>query len=493
MESTCSIRLLLTIVIVAAFSAFFGSAHAQDTRTSRAVALELPGRVLQFRVVTSLLPVRDDRGRIDARVGAIAFEAIGRNASRPVTFVIGGGPGTSSAFLNFGAAGPWRIGLEPAYPQGLTANADTWLDFTDLVFLDPPGVGLGHVQLSDMRARQRVWSVEGDIDLLADAMALWLRRGGRIGAPKILTGQSYGGFRAPRIAEALHQRHGLALSGMILMSPILDYGWRYNGRNAPLAYATLLPSLAAARMTRDGKLEVSKLQDVEAYARGPFIEDFLRGLRDPAALNRLIERVTEISGLPRDVVVRAQGRVDEKLFAREWRRAAGKVTSSYDPEVAATDPDPASLRPDFADPFLAAAKAPLTQAMTQILAMPAVVADRPAGEKLRSPRPYVVASEKVFEEWSWNTDHGLPESVTALGKMLALDPDLRVLVLHGYSDLQTPYFESRLILDQLPDFGPGRMVLKTFPGGHMFYTRAESRRMLRETVQTFAEKLRNRR
>ena len=68
-------------------------------------------------------------------------------------------------------------------------------------------------------------------------------------------------------------------------------------------------------------------------------------------------------------------------------------------------------------------------------------------------RPYIVSNETVFEQWQWNADHGLPESISALRKMLALDEGMQVLVAHGISDLQTPYFESTLILSQLPDFG----------------------------------------
>jgi carboxypeptidase C (cathepsin A) len=68
--------------------------------------------------------------------------------------------------------------------------------------------------------------------------------------------------------------------------------------------------------------------------------------------------------------------------------------------------------------------------------------------------------------------------------MLALDSGLRVWVAHGYSDLATPYFESVLILDQLPDFG-GRVMQRNYRGGHMFYSRDESRAHFRRDAQSF--------
>jgi carboxypeptidase C (cathepsin A) len=98
--------------------------------------------------------------------------------------------------------------------------------------------------------------------------------------------------------------------------------------------------------------------------------------------------------------------------------------------------------------------------------------------------PYVVSNDTVFQNWRWSDGHGLPDAVTALRKMLALDRGLRVLVAHGYSDLQTPYFESALILAQLPEFG-GRVEQRNYRGGHMFYSRDESRIWFRRDAEAF--------
>lgn len=116
-------------------------------------------------------------------------------------------------------------------------------------------------------------------------------------------------------------------------------------------------------------------------------------------------------------------------------------------------------------------KPPLTEAMTQLL--------KGTGHR----QAYNVGNETVFENWRWDSDHGLPESVMALRRVLALNPDLRVIVAHGWTDLATPYFESKLILDQFPDFGADRVRLLKYPGGHMFYSRDESRAVFRRDVQ----------
>lgn len=440
-------------------------------------AIALPAHAQSEPPFAERIAVRDDKNRIDAETGIVAFirKPVAGNV-RPVAFVIGGGPGTSSAYLNLGALGPSRIAFDGAASElrPLVANAETWLAFTDLVFVDPPGTGLGRIVRTDAKAKERVWSVDGDIDLLSDAIASWLRKHDRAQAPKVLIGQSYGGMRAPRIAEALHLRHGIALNGLILVSPILDYGWRYHARSSPMSFMTLLPSFAAARMESEGAFDAQKLIAVQDYASADFVGDHLKGPRNREALQRMVARIAAITGLPRAVVEAAKGRVDENLYAREIARHGGKVASTYDPGTAGDDPDPSAPRPDVADPFLAALKAPLTAAMASLLR-----------ENGKSPAiPYIVSNDTVFQNWRWSDGHGMPEAVTALRKMLALDRGMHVLVVHGYSDLQTPYFESTLILAQLPDFG-GRVQQRNYRGGHMFYSRDESRNQFRRDAETF--------
>jgi carboxypeptidase C (cathepsin A) len=442
-----------------------------------ALLFALPAKAQTDPAIAERIALRNAANRVDAEAGIVAFtRKPGDGSQRPVTFAIGGGPGTSSAYLNLGILGPKRIAFDGAASElrPLIDNAESWLPFTDLVFVDPPGVGQGRLIGNDAKTRERVWSVEGDVDLLSDTIASWLRKHDRAEAPKVLVGQSYGGLRVPRIAEALHRRHGIAVNGLILVSPILDYGWRYHARSSPLSFMALLPSFAAARMERDGAFDAQKLGPVQDYASKDFVDDFLKGRRNREAMQRMVIRVTDITGLPRAVVEQAGGRVDENLFAREFARQNGKVVSAYDPAVTGDDPDPSAPRPDFADPFLAALKAPLTAAMTNLV--------RNDGKP--PAIPYLVSNDTVFDNWRWSDGHGMPEAVTALRKMLALDSGMRVLIAHGYSDLHTPYFETTLILAQLPNFN-GRLEQRNYRGGHMFYSRDESRGQFTRDAKAF--------
>ena len=96
---------------------------------------------------------------------------------------------------------------------------------------------------------------------------------------------------------------------------------------------------------------------------------------------------------------------------------------------------------------------------------------------------YELLNSAVERGWSWGNGYRRP-LIDDLRQMLALDPNFRVLVSHGLTDLQTPYFATKLQLDQIPDFGaPGRLILTVHPGGHMHYSRDEFRKALRDEAR----------
>src|SRR5215213_6476885 len=110
-------------------------------------ALDLPGRTLRFTATAGALPLTDPEGKVQAEIGFVAYTLYGADrASRPVTFAVNGGPGAASAYLHLGVLGPWRLPLDgpsisPSTAPALIPNTETWLDFTDLVFLDPVETG----------------------------------------------------------------------------------------------------------------------------------------------------------------------------------------------------------------------------------------------------------------------------------------------------------------------------------------------------------------
>ena len=441
--------------------------------------LELPGRTLKFAATAGAIRLTADDNAAQADVAFIAYQLEGADRrTRPVIFAFNGGPGMASGWLQVGAVGPWRIpfggsgGVPSASPEPVP-NAETWLDFTDLVFIDPPGTGYSRILAKSADVRRRLWSVGGDIDALAEVVRRWLDHNDRIVSPKYILGESYGGFRGPRLARALQSDLGVGVSGIVLISPLLD-AQVASGYNDPFSWVDRLPAEAAAARALKGPVTRGDLADVEQYAATDYLTDMLRGVHDTAAVARMTERVASLTGIDRAIVARGLGRLDGDVFRHELERASGRVSSVYDATVTRTDPSPRRPLSDFPDPVLEGLKAPVTSAMVAIYA-----------DKLnwRPDDVYHLENDDAFQQWNWGRGMGRPESLSYLQSALALDPRLHVLIAHGLFDLVTPYFTTVRLLNQLADVASAERVrLDVYPGGHMFYSEDASRGLLRDAV-----------
>lgn len=445
----------------------------EDSTTKQTISVQ--GRTLAFTATAGSLRLFNGKGEPQADIAYTAYQLEGADPrSRPVTFFFNGGPGASSAYLQLGCAGPWRLSIEgdsavsSASPE-LTPNAETWLDFTDLVFIDPVDTGYSRFVSADEDVRKHFFSVDGDVNALAVAVRRYLEKYDRLLSPKYLVGESYSGIRGPKIVHELQTAQGVGIKGLILISPLLDF--REFGGSSLLQYVISLPSMTA--IAREAKHPVTRadLTDVEVYARGDFLADLVKGEADKEATTRLADRVSALTGIDQTVTRRLAGRLDSSEFRREFDRREGKVTGRYDGSVLGFDPDPDSSEGHFSDPSGDTLIAPLTSAAVDLTTR--TLNWRPDG-------PYHLLNSSV--EHSWNFGRGLnpAQSITQLRQILALDPKLKLLVGHGLFDLATPYFASKIWLDQLPAYAsPDRVKLVVYPGGHMFYSREASRQAFR--------------
>ena len=459
-----------------------------DSITKHSLTLS-NGKTLDFTATAGSLPLVDEAGKLQAEIAYVAYTmAPETGRPRPVTFAVNGGPGAASAYLNIGAIGPWRLpigkdSISPSQPVALTPNDGTWLGFTDLVFIDP--VGTGYSRAADGNGKS-YWSIDSDASTLAAVIARYLRVNDRLASPKFYVGESYGGFRGALIAEKLQEDIGVGLSGMVLLSPVLDFGWLETPRANPWGYVLKLPSLAAGALERAGTVPtLNLLGDAEAYASGPYLADLLKGPGDPAAVARMTEKVAPLVGLDAGLVRAQAARLSMRSVQREIDRADGRVASAYDTGITGWDPNPEAAQSSFEDPQLTALQAPLTSAMLDLYA-----------RTLKWPVPnmrYELLNNAVNRGWSWGSGRQAPEVLSNLKGALALDGQLRVLVVHGFTDLVTPYYASKLLLAQVPAYAAGRLSLSVYPGGHMFYTRPDSRAAFRTDVANlFAEALKAR-
>lgn len=445
-------------------------------------ALDLPGRRLAFTATAGSIHLFNDKSEPEADIAYTAYLLDGADPStRPVTFIFNGGPGASSAWQQFGNLGPWRLAMNgatasPSAPPDLQPNAETWLDFTDLVFIDPVDTGYSRFVTTDKDVRKRFFSVQGDISSIALTIRRWLEKSNRLRSPKFIVGESYGGIRGPWIVRNLEANQGVGVKGLILVSPVLDFG-QYSNAN-PLQFAARLPTMAAVARETKGPVTRADMADVEQYAANNFLLDLVKGEADSEATTRLSDRVAALTGIDQNVSRRLAGRFDVAEFRREFDRKNGRVIGRYDASVSGIDPYPDSSFYRFDDPSFEPLIAPLTSATVDLY-----------NRKLnwRPHGSYFVMNNAVNKAWDFSQDHSpaTVQSTQQLRQILALDPALKVLVAHGLFDLATPYFGSKILLDQFPAYArPDRVKLVVYPGGHMFYTRDSSRQAFRAEALT---------
>src|SRR3954471_7326836 len=184
--------------------------------------LDLSDRSLAFTATAGSIRLFDDKGEPQADIAYTSYQLEGTDrTTRPVTFLFNGGPGASSAWLQFGDAGPWRVsitgeGAVSSATPDLLPNAETWLDFTDLLLIDPVGTGYSRFVASGDDARKRFYSVDGDVSAIALVIRRWLEKYDRLLSPKFVAGESYGGIRGPKIVRNLQTQQGVGVRGLIM-------------------------------------------------------------------------------------------------------------------------------------------------------------------------------------------------------------------------------------------------------------------------------------
>jgi carboxypeptidase C (cathepsin A) len=458
-----------------AFAANVLAFPADKTVRARAT---IAGHVIEYDATVGSIRARADDGADIGDVVFIAYVVPGQSGHRPITFAFNGGPGSPAALVNLGALGPKRVqfgapGDAPSDPPVATDNANSWLEFTDLVFIDPVGTGYSRSRLDAPATAKAFYGTKTDVRYLSDVVNNWLVAHGRLTSPKYLVGESYGGFRVPRMAEELRDRLGVAVSGVVMISPALDFGaFGVETALSPISWIAELPSMTAAHLEAQGKLNSRALVEVEEYARSEFAVDLLRGRSDPQAVERLATREAAYVGLDRQLIVSFAGRISPAIFIRESNRSKARIGSIMDGGFTAWDPFPESASEPRADAFegvSAVSASAIVDFITRTVGW-------------HGTGTYRIHDPAVGKAWEFDVpDDG---SVAALRRLLAYDPQLQAMIAHGYTDLNCPYFASRLIVDQFPEYGArGRVRLPVYPGGHMFYTRVQSAQAFRDDAR----------
>jgi carboxypeptidase C (cathepsin A) len=442
--------------------------------------IEIAGGKLDYTATAGTFSLYDQTGERSAAIYYTAYVAKGASPNRPLTFVFNGGPGAASAFLNLGLVGPRIAEFALASHDGSVAklqdNPDTWLAFTDLVLIDPVGSGWSRPAKPD--GGSAFWGVRRDADSMAKTIALYVANNARSASPKYILGESYGGFRAAKVAEALQEQQGIIVSGIIMLSPLLDGALTFGSNRHALGAALQLPSLAASELERKGTFSREKLAEAERFALTDYLSTLAGAPLQGEAAHHFYARVAALTGLPEDVVEKTHGFIRDS-YVKNLYSGEHKIVSHYDATFAAADPNPDQPSARGPDPVLDGVVRAYGGAY-------AAYARDELGFK--TEMTYILLASDISGKWDWGEGSGrLGASVVDdLGSLLSLTPSFRLLIAHGYSDMVTPFAASRYVLDHLPQMGdPMRTQLKLYRGGHMLYLDPGSRHAFSVDAKAF--------
>ncbi|MDX2271440.1 MAG: peptidase S10 [Cyanobacteriota bacterium] len=480
---------------------------AKTSRTEH--RLILPQQEIAYTAIAGWQPLYESEKPI-AQMFHVAYltqpQASQGSSERPITFVFNGGPGAAAAYLHMGSLGPKRVafgqnGSLPKPPTRVVDNPESWLSFTDLVFIDPIGTGFSRYSPEKKESKPTpegtpsdksspdsaepepakvFWEVERDIKSLGEFIQRFLSRHQRWLSPVFIAGESYGGFRVAKLARHLQQGYGVGLSGAILISPAIEFSLLYGNDYNLTAWASLIPSFAATARHHGRAhpdLSAQPLADflgaAEQFAQKiliPFLA--LGGRVEDGERQVVFQQLSRWIGLPPSVIERHDGRITIEVFARELLRDQRRIVGLYDGSMTAIDPFPDRLTYGGADPTLDGIDRLFTAAINSHLRQTLQV---------ETDLTYHLLNEEVFKAWKFNSEGELKQgylgSLDDLRIGMSLNPYMQVVVSHGIYDLVTAYFGSNYLATLMklaPELRPN-LTLKHYLGGHMFYSWDDSR------------------
>ncbi|HMG76478.1 MAG TPA: hypothetical protein VK582_23585 [Pyrinomonadaceae bacterium] len=448
------------------------------------------GKTLRYTATVGMMPLKNRDGETEARIFFMAYtlDDAGSRGRRPLTFSFNGGPGSASVWLHLGAIGPKRVpmnsdGTMPPPPYQLIDNEQTWLNQTDLVFIDPVGTGYSRVVRPEA---QRFFGLNGDIESVGEFIRMYLSRYERWTSPLFLAGESYGTTRASALSGYLIGR-GIAFNGIVLISTIMNFETADFAPGNDLPYVMFLPSYAATawyhkKLAPD--LQSRTVQqitsEVEQWAANEYTLALGKGDRLTGQERQdVVAKLARYTGLSTQFVDNANLRVSLGLFRKELLRAERRSIGRLDARFKGFDSSYATDSPDF-DASEAAIRPPYTSTFNNYVR---------SELGYKTDLEYYILGGGITSPWNWNTNNGYVDTSVALRSALARNPYLKVFVAMGYYDMATPYFAVDYTLHHI-SLDP--VLLKNFStgyyeAGHMMYIDEKSLTKLRADVGKFIE------
>ncbi|MFZ0821113.1 MAG: hypothetical protein WAM91_13670 [Candidatus Acidiferrales bacterium] len=477
------------------------AANADATKEESSVTdhtIKVGGQTIAYKATIGSIQLKNDAGDPTALIFYTAYTKndVKDVTQRPVSFIYNGGPGSASIWLHMGAFGPKRVVTKngeytPPAPYQMSDNANTLLDVTDMVFIDPVGTGFSHAVGKSQN--KDFWGVDPDIQSLGQFITTYVTRNDRWNSPKFLIGESYGTFRSAALANHLQNSETMSLNGIVLISSVLDVGTLSFLPGDDLSYILYLPSYAATawyhKMLKDRPADLNAfLDEARAFAGGEYTTALMKGSRlTPTERTDIAKKLSHFTGLSEDYLLKADLRVVLPQFTAELQRSRGLTTGRLDSRFSGTNPDPLSEF-GFSDPQSDAISPAFVAAFNSY-----VHNELKFGEGKR----YEPLSPLANRAWTWTHQgtggFGFPGPANTeqdLEQVLVQNPHLQVEVENGLFDLATPFFESEYTMAHLglPENLIKNIHQKYYQAGHMMYVRDEDLAKLKANIAAFIDK-----
>ncbi|MFO7869276.1 MAG: hypothetical protein R6U95_08275 [Bacteroidales bacterium] len=466
------------------------SVAQQDTNTNYSLSttkanIHIDKQKIQYTATTGYFQLENKTGKHIADVFHVSYikNNVSDNKDRPVTFVFNGGPGSSSVWLHMGALGPKRIRMntngnaEPA-PYTLIDNSYSWLDVTDLVFIDP--VGSGFSKAKEGEDSKSFFGYKNDIESVGDFIRLWLVKNKRWGSPKYLAGESYGTTRACGVSDYIMSTYGIHLNGISLISPALNFQTlrEYSDNDFPYIFNLPVYTRTAQYHNKfsDAKnSDTSLVSQAEKFALETYSVALLKGdLLSTQEKYAIAEKLAYFTSIPTDIFIQNNLRIPSWKFRKLLLASEHSLIGRFDTRL--TMPAPLKNR-DYAseDPSFTEINGAFTTGFNEYVQKELDYTNTLPFYSIGNVHPWKYGDGKYLNV----TDE--------LRTTMFTNPHMKVWVANGLYDLATSYFGAEYAIQHmnLPHELSENITCTYYNAGHMMYLVEQELQQLKNDAREF--------
>ena len=439
------------------------------------------GQQMDYTATAATYVIKADDGTPKATMFYVAYtkDGVSDISHRPISFVYNGGPGSASLFTHMGM-GPKRIVLTPdghgmPAPYSIVDNEDSFLDATDLVFID--AISTGYSRPAPGENTAQFHGVIEDANWFADFIYEYITRNGRWDSPKFLIGESYGTTRSAELSGVLQERHQIYLNGIVLFSSVAFSNWGADDRTEFFfpTYATtawyhhlLPPDLQSESIEQVA-------QQARDFAHGEYAAALEKGSDLSAAdRDKVVHDMARLTGLSPKYIEECNLRVSPFRWFKELERDKGRTVGRLDSRFEGIDSDSAGERPEY-DPSEASYEGAFVATFQDYVRRDL---------KWDSDAYYTVTANVRPWDQTGNT-----EVAEVLRAAMTQQTHLKVLVICGYYDVATPFngIEHTFSHMNLDPSIRKNVSFAYYESGHMVYIDQKAHDKLHKDIDGFIE------